>query len=141
MVESPVTCTSASKRIAEAPEAFGTDVVSAIALLLDAVVIFIATQTSCGPVSGTSSFLTGLVTCGAAASHANPFGPARKVCSLPAMSPSGSHQRHLVVGEPFVVRDECQSLLERLGNQHPVERIIVMPGQPACREAVHEADW
>jgi len=29
---------------------------------------------------------------------------------------------------------------ERLGDQHPVEWVIVMPGQPTCCERVRDAD-
>jgi hypothetical protein len=38
------------------------------------------------------------------------------------------------------VRDDCQSFPDRLGNQHSVEWIIVMPGQVTRREPVRDAD-
>jgi len=44
MVEPPVLCICASKRIADVPEVFRADVLSAIAPLLDAIVISMATR-------------------------------------------------------------------------------------------------
>jgi hypothetical protein len=38
------------------------------------------------------------------------------------------------------MRDDCQSLRECLGDQHPVEWVIVMPAQLACCEPVGDTD-
>jgi len=66
MVEPPVPCTCASKRIAGVPEAFRAEVLSAIAPLPGTDRDLHGNQASCGPASGASRFLTGLVTCSAA---------------------------------------------------------------------------
>jgi len=38
------------------------------------------------------------------------------------------------------VRDNCQRLTESLGNQHPIDWIIVMPGQLTRHETMSDPD-
>jgi hypothetical protein len=66
MVEPPVLCTCASKRITGVSEAFCADVLSAIAALPDTDRDLHENQVSRGSASDASRFLTGLVTCFAA---------------------------------------------------------------------------
>jgi len=46
----------------------------------------------------------------------------------------------VIVSEALVVRHDRQSLGECLGDQHAVEGIIMMPGQPAGGDRVRNAD-
>src|SRR6266851_2416209 len=53
---------------------------------------------------------------------------------------SGGHQRDAVVLESLVTRDDRQPLGESLGNQHSVERIVVMTSKLSGRDAMSKID-